>query len=135
MTLTHTRYSVSNVVLLCTGGLICALTSFVALMACGYNATSMAEARGFFANAFFYAVVLMFPAFLVMLRWSHVGALSMWTLTCCSIAFTFLAKMFDYVSLIMMLLIVALIFTAVDTRSRGVEPLRMLRGGMRRRSL
>lgn len=135
MTLTHTRYSVSNIVLLSTGGLICVLTTFLALAASGYNAMNIAGFRGFFANAFFYVVALMFPAFLVTLRWSHVGAIAMWSLTCFSIACALLGKMFDFMSLVMLLLIVSLIFNAVDSRSRGGEPLRMLRSGIGRRSL
>ena len=134
MTLTHTRYSVSNVVLLCAGGLICALTTFLALMNTGFNIMREPGFRAFFATAFFYVVALIFPAFLVTLRWSHIGVVAMWSLTGCSTAFALLGRMFDFVSLIMLLLIVSLIFNAVDSRSKG-EPLRMLRGGMRRRSL
>jgi hypothetical protein len=114
--LTHTRYSGGNIVLLCIGGVLCLFGTWLIVMTSGFGYDPLPGFRGFCGYAFFWIAVLMLPAFLILLRWSSLGAAVMWGITACSAVLAILrwAHLFD---LVFFPFVLSLIASKINSRS------------------
>jgi hypothetical protein len=120
MQLTHTRYSLPNTILLLAGGLISLFNTFALVMTAGFGADPVHDFRSLAVESLIVVGLLNCLFFLIMLRWCRIGSIGMWCIVICSsllaLAAGVLFKLFVFLVLLM---IEALICSAVDAGSHG----------------
>jgi hypothetical protein len=116
--MTITRYSSINVVLLIAGALVCLFTVFLLIMTAGFGADPIHDYRSFAIVSLLCVGLLSVPAYLVTLRWPRIGSIAMWGIaSCCLLIATAGGVIFHFLGLMVLLLVEALICSAVKSGS------------------
>jgi hypothetical protein len=115
--ITHTRYSAGNVALLIAGGLICCVSVFLSVMTAGFGADPAHDFRSFAFTAYLLLSLLLAPIYLMMFRWCSVGAIAMWWLFGVCLITLLAGLFFQQLGFMVPLLIEAIIFDAINSRS------------------
>jgi predicted membrane channel-forming protein YqfA (hemolysin III family) len=117
--MTHTRYSPGNVALLVIGALIGCISVFMSIMTAGFGADPVHDFSSFAFVAFLVLSFLLVPVYLIMFRWCSVGAIAMWCLLVGCLVVLVAGFGFKRIGLLVLLFIEALIFEAINSRSRA----------------
>jgi hypothetical protein len=115
----HTQFTHSNVALLIAGLIVSVINLFIVVMTGAFATDPVHDLRSFVTAAFVSVSLLIAPIYLIMLRCCGIGAIAMWRLVggCC--LFALLAGIFFELFVLEGLLVIqALIFGAINSRSR-----------------
>jgi len=115
--MTHTHYSSTNVLLLVAGALVCLFTTFLLVMTAGFGADPVHDLKSLAVTSLLCVGLLCVPSFLLMLRWSRIGSVAMWSVALCCLLFALVGGLIHYSGLVILLLIEATICAAIDTES------------------
>ena len=116
--MTITRYTSTNVILLIAGALVCLFTVFLLIMTAGFGADPVHDFRSFAIVSLLCVGLLCVPAYLITLRWPKAGAVAMWIVaSCCALIATVGGVIFHFLGLTVLLLVEALICSAINSGS------------------
>jgi hypothetical protein len=121
MQLTRTRYSVTNVILLLAGSILCLLNTFLFVMSAGFGADPIHDLKTAAAQGLIMAGLLGGPAFLLMFRWCGIGSKAVWCVAAsCTLIALIGGVLWHMLGLLILLLIEALISGAINAGSETV---------------
>lgn len=120
--MTITRYSSINVVLLIAGALVCVFTVFLLIMTAGFGADPVHDYRSFVIVSLLCVGLLSAPAYLLMLRWSNIGSIAMWSVASCCLLIAIVGGIvFHFLGMVVLLLVEALICSAINSGSEKTK--------------
>jgi hypothetical protein len=114
----RTRYSPFNIFLLAAGALGCLVITFMSVMTAGFGADPVHDFASGAIAFLLYFWLLSIPAYLIMIFWSKVGSIAMWTIAGLSFGILLLIpRDWHYLGLTVPLGIEAFIFQVIDSAS------------------
>jgi len=101
---------------------VCVFTVFFLIMTAGFGADPVHDYRSFAIASLVCIGLLIAPAYLITLRWPKIGSLTMWGVALCCLLISIVGGViFHFLGLVVLLLVEALICSAVNSGSEKVE--------------
>ena len=122
--MTTTRYSLGNVVLLVAGTVICLFTTFLLIMTGGFGADPVHDFESLAVRSLLVVGLLSCPFYLLMFRWSRVGATGTWSVAIsCAVIALIGGVIMQLLGLVTLLMVEASICEAINSGSKTNESL------------